>query len=280
MSTLSVYAFERKSFQQAGPFRQIHGKTNGGPGLYWEGMWDIPPAHAVFAYVRADTEIAESLSEVVNTDSVLKFVEQQFEDAPKNPHVDHPVRKGPIRTSYQAWGDVDKTHVADPGAHQDSELIDTINIDFHCNTSPGMTALDGTIILYVYYYLDGDGKAQVRIEGWSTPVWDETPLLADFGAAGKVSDQMAKTLGDVQPLIQVFLESALRSFAGDKAYGEVYTLPGTGATVGAPFADDADQNVALCLVPRSPTGQSSHGWGPIRFRLPEPPSMPNSPPIS
>jgi hypothetical protein len=288
MSTLSVFAFERKSFQQAGPFAQIHSKMNGGPGLFWEGMWDIAPAHAVFAYVRTDTEIAQSLSEVVNAEAVLDFVDGEFKKAKDNPNVDAPVRKGPIRTSYKTWGDVDKTYVADPGAHQDSELINTISIDFHCNTSAIMTALDGMIVLYVYYYLDGDGKAQLRIEGWSTPVWDEQPGRPDFGAAGQVSQQMADTLGRVQPLIQAFLESALRSFAEDRAYNEVYTLPGTGATVGAPFADDADQNVALCLVPRSPTGQSSHGWGPIRLYLPrdqqptvpEPSSVPNSPPIT
>jgi len=112
-------------------------------------------------------------------------------------------------------------------------------------------------------------------------------LLADFGAAGQVSNQMADALDHVQRVIQVFLESALRSFAGDKAYSEVYTLPGTGATVGVPFADDADQNVALCLVPQSPTGQSSHGLSAASFRLPEDrqptlpePPVPNSPPIS
>ncbi len=82
MSTLSVFAFERKSFQQAGPFRQSHAKLNDGPGLFWEGMWEIPATHAVFAYVRSDTEIAQSLSGALNTDSVLNFLDQQFKDAP------------------------------------------------------------------------------------------------------------------------------------------------------------------------------------------------------
>lgn len=268
MPTLSLFAFERQSFQQAGPFHQAHGQMNGGQGLFWEGMWDVAQAHAVFAYVRADTEIAQSLSAVVNNQSVLDFVDGKFKGASPNQVVRDPERKGPIRTSYMTWGDVDKTHVADPGAHQDWELITTISIDFHCNTDWYLPAMNGTIVIYVYYFLDADGKAQVRIEGWSDPVWDETPL-PDYGLAGKVSDAMAKTLAENQPLIQSLLENALRSFAGDRAYSEIYILPGTGATVGVPFADNADQNVSLCLVPRLPTGQSSHGWGPIRFRLPE-----------
>src|SRR5260370_1136076 len=147
MSTLSVFAFERKSFQQAGPFRQSHAKLNGGPGLFWEGMWEIPATHAVFAYVRSDTEIAQSLSGALNTVSVLNFLDQQFKGAPPDPHVDASVRTGAIKTSYATWEDVDKTHVADPSAHQDSELITTITIDFHCNTSPGLSALNGMIVL-------------------------------------------------------------------------------------------------------------------------------------
>jgi hypothetical protein len=266
MSTLSVFAFERKSFQEAGPFRQSHAKLNGGPGLFWEGMWEIPATHAVFAYVRSATEIAQSLSGALNTDSVLKFVDGEFKKVPDDSNVHPPVRTGPIRTSYATWGDVDKTHVADPSAHQDSELITTISIDFHCNTSPIMTALDGTIVLYVNYYLDGNGKAQVRLEGWSTPVWDEESWRPDFGAAGQVSQKMSERLEGIKPIIQAYLDSALRSFAGDTAYSELYTLPGTGITDGAPFADDADQNVALCLVPLPSTGQSSHGLGTASFR--------------
>ncbi len=150
-----------------------------------------------------------------------------------------------------------------------------------------MSALDGMIVLYVYYYLDGNGKAQVRIEGWSTPVWDDSGL-ADFGAAGQVSQKMSKQLGDIEPLIQAYLNSALRSFAGNTAYSELYTLPGTGATDGAPAADDADQNVALCLVPLPSAGQSSHGLGAASFRpsedrrptVPAPASVPGASPIA
>ena len=253
MSTVSVFAFERQFQQLAGPFHQIHMPANSqSRKLAWEAMWSLPAVQAVVAYMRPDGEISQSLSMVVNDQAVLDFVDNQFAAAPKNPNVRPPVRRGPIRTSYKTWGDAlatPQTTVTNSNAHQAWELINTINIDFHCNTDWFMSALNGTISIYVFYFLDSSGHPQVRIEGFSDPVWDEQPWRPDFGAAGQVSIAIAKGLVSNQPFLQFMLEKALRGFSGSGAFSDLYVLPGTGVTVGAPLNDDADKNVALCLVP-------------------------------
>ncbi|WP_157659911.1 hypothetical protein [Burkholderia ubonensis] len=252
MPTMSVFSFERQAMQMAGPFRQMHTEVDGY--FTWEAMWSVPEAHAIVAYIRPDSEIAMNLSAVMNDPAVVAYVDNQLASAPANPQVRPPVRRGAIRTSYKTWGEAiaaPETHVTDQNDHDSSELINTINIDFHCNTDWYMSALDGTITIYVYFYLDEQGKVHSRIEGWSDPVWDEQPWRPDFGAAGAVSKAIATDLAQDQPILQSFLDNALSTFAGDGSYSNLYTLPGTGATVGVTLNDDADMNVALCLVPMS-----------------------------
>src|SRR5260370_33536796 len=80
-------------------------------------------------------KISQSLGMVVNDQAVLDFVDNQFAAAPKNPNVRPPVRRGPIRTSYNTWGDAlatPQTTVTNANAHEAWELIDTITIEFHC----------------------------------------------------------------------------------------------------------------------------------------------------
>ncbi len=253
MSTISVFAFERQFQQLAGPFHQIHMQSDcRSRQLAWEAMWSLPAVQAIVAYVRPDGEISQSLSAIVNQQAVLDFVDNQFATAPANPNVQRPVRRGPIRTSYKTWGDAlatPQTTVTDPNAHQAWELINTIAIDFHCNTNWFISALNGTITIYVFYFLDAGGHPQVRIEGFSDPVWDEQPWRPDFGAAGQVSAAIARGLVNNQPFLQFMLNNALRSFSGGRVFSDLYVLPGTGVTVGAPLDDNADNNVALCLVP-------------------------------
>ena len=247
MSTMSVFAFERQAMQQAGPFRQMHVKTNGQ--FNYAVMWNVSSVHAIAAYSRPDTEIALNLSEVVNNPAVTTLVDNQFANAPHHDHVQNPVRTGPLRTSYKTWSDA----LAEPSmhvlnSHGASELIDTISIDFHCNTDAVLSALNGTITFYVWFSLDGH-KPTCRVDGWSVPVWDEEPLRPDWGAAGQVSKGISDMLSGAANAFQAYLTIKLNDFAGDRAYSDIYTLPGTGITVGAPSSDDADKNVALCLVP-------------------------------
>jgi hypothetical protein len=255
MSTISVFAFERQFLQLAGPFHQIHMQSDcRSRQLAWEAMWSLPAVHAIVAYVRPDGEISQNLSAVVNDPAVLNFVDNQFATAPKNAYVLPPVRKGPIRTSYKTWGDalaIPETKMNDPNAHQNWELINTISIDFHCNTYWLLSALNGTITIYVFYFLDATGHPQVRIEGFSDPVWDEQPWRPDYGAAGQVSAALVQGLVNDQPFLQFMLDNALRNFSGSGAFSDLYVLPGTGVTAGAPLDDDADNNVALCLVPKT-----------------------------
>jgi len=84
VSTISVFAFERQFQQLAGPFHQTHIKADSqSRQLVWEAMWSLPAVHAIVAYVRADSEISQSLSAVVNDQAVLDIVDNQFATAPK-----------------------------------------------------------------------------------------------------------------------------------------------------------------------------------------------------
>ena len=255
MSTLSAFAFERQAMQMAGPFHQMHKRINGQSSrLDWEAMWSLPAVQAIVVYSRPDTEIAQNLSAVMNAPAILGFIDGQFAAADTGQFVRKPVRQGPVRTSYKTWGAVlatPQTKVTYPNVHQSWELITTISIDFHCNTDWWMSALDGTITLYVFYWLDVNGHPDVRIEGFSDPVWDEQPWRPDGGAAGQLSAKLATALVNDQPFLQDALNQALHTFAGPGAFNDLYVLPGTGATVGAPMNDDADNNVALCLVPKA-----------------------------
>src|SRR5437879_11620827 len=211
MPSISVFGFERDYMQLAGPFYQMHMRIDGQPqNLVWESMWSLSPTvKAIVAYERPDTEICQNLSDVVNSPAVLSFVDSQFANAPYDPHVRPPVRKGPIRTSYKTWGDIlaaPQVHVNDANAHQSWELINTISLDFHCNTDWYLSALDGTISLYAFYFLAGAGKPQVRIEVFFSPCWDED-WRPDWGAAGPVRETMAGRLGGDEPALQTLLQN-------------------------------------------------------------------------
>ena len=253
MPTLSVFAFERQYQQLAGPFYQMHRAIDQPlSGTEWEAIWSLsPPVQAIVAYCRPDNEVCQSLSAVINDPAVLSFIDGNFASVQMDPHFRQPVRMGPIRASYKTWGDIlamPQTNV-DPNLHQAWELINTFSIYFHVNSDWWLTALHGTIIIYAFYFLDADGHPQVRIDGFSDPVWDDD-FRADFGAAAKLSAGLTQELVNDTQVLQSFLEGSLRSFAGDGVYSDLYTLPGTGDKVSAPIHDDADINVALCLIPQ------------------------------
>ncbi|WP_239342288.1 hypothetical protein [Frankia sp. CiP3] len=252
MPTMSVFAFERQSFQSSGPFHQMHRLIDSG--FTWEASWDLPAVHAIVAYVRPDTEVCQSLSDIVNYPAVIKFVRDTFSrvDTAGKP-VRNPELRGPIRTSYQVWKDIAATpgaKIDQPGAHQDSDLVNTISFDFHCNTDAVFTALSGTATIYVFYSLDGSGNPQVRIEGFSTRVWDDEPARPDAGLPGIVGEVVAATLMENRPFIQAMLDRALQRLAAGRTFSDLYFLPGTGVKINAPVDDNADDHVALCLVPR------------------------------
>jgi hypothetical protein len=79
-------------------------------------------------------------------------------------------------------------------------------------------------------------NAQAIISGLS----GDEEIIANKGLQGLVSDQ---------PFLQFMLDKALRNFSGSGAFSDLYVLPGPAVTVDAPFDDDADNKVALCLVP-------------------------------
>lgn len=119
----------------------------------------------------------------------------------------------------------------------------TLNVDFHVETPIYCSNADGIITYYVLFSLDDNGHLHGNIRGWYFHFSGGSTICAQ-SIKNDLRNQIPGAIGDIQNLIDLELASQQNN-----QYSELYLLPGHGGRSNSGH-DNADNNVALALIPR------------------------------
>jgi len=237
MPTLSLYVFERNAPSDAGRFWQNH--IGHGAGAWaWATIYNLPNVHSSLVWERPDNEDVLDLSNAVNNPLVLNVIDGLLSGGAS--------RRGPVRTSYVTWANVHPgVRAGNPGRHQPWELLGTLNIDFHISTPWYCSDVDGTITYYIFFFIDGGGQLRANVDGWSFKYNGGGPFCTE-----EVSSQLRTAISNGVGTVQNQIDLGLSLFASGRLFSMLYFLPGHGVRSGGSFQDNADNNVALAVLPR------------------------------
>jgi hypothetical protein len=235
MPILSLYAFDRAGPDQAGHFWQNH--IGHAPGAWaWADLASLQGSQSVLCWERQDDEDVIDLSASANNPLALNQIDALLAS---------PVaRNGPVRTSYINWQDTPSgVRQPNPNLHQSLDVLATFNIDFHVHTPWYCSDANGTIIYYVFFFLDDTGNLNADVQGSHYQFDGGGPFCR-----GNISSGLDAAVPGGIGMLQDLLNIALGLFVKGRTFNMIYFLPGHGDRANA-SEDNADNNVALAVLP-------------------------------
>lgn len=237
MPTLSLYVFERNASSDAGKFWQNHIGHSAGAWA-WATISSLPSVHSALVWERPDNEDVLDLSNAANNPLVLHVIDGLLTGSTS--------RRGPVRTSYVTWANVNpKVRAGNPNRHHPWELLGTLNIDFHISTPWYCSDANGTITYYIFFFLDGAGQLHANVDGWSYSYGGGGPFCT-----GEINSKLTAAVSGAVGTVQNQINLGVSLFARGRSFSMLYFLPGHGVRSGGAFQDNADNNVALAVLPR------------------------------
>jgi hypothetical protein len=232
VSLVSLYEFEHDQPEKAGWFRASHVPLGVAATLH---LPDLEQARSLLLRMRPDDEQLLDLSAVFNEAALLARLDRALGRDVR--------RLGlPLRASYVAWARAELRD-AEPDRHEDWELLVTANLDFHL-CQEWRTDAGGTVVYYVFFYLDEEGALHGEVEGGSFAFTGGYPF-----DTGEIFRGLEKNLPRGFAPLQAHLDETIGGFATDRRFSEIYLLPGRGEKRGRRRWGSADKQVCLGLLP-------------------------------
>jgi hypothetical protein len=231
VSVVSLYEFEHDQPEKAGWFRASHVSLGAGATLH---LPELEQARSLLLRVRPDDEELLDLSAVFNEEALVARLDRILGEDVR--------RLGlPLRASYVTWARAELRD-AEPERHQDWEVLVTVNLDFHLCLD-WRTDAGGTVVYYVFFYLDEQGVLHGEVEGGSFAFTGGYPF-----DTGEIFRGLEKSLPRGFAPLQAFLDEKIAGFAAERRYSEIYLLPGRGEKRGRRRWGSADKQVCLGLL--------------------------------
>lgn len=148
-----------------------------------------------------------------------------------------------IRTQGVVWQFV-PYFSQNPNAHPINTMLVRVDFDFHLETPWYCSDANGTISVYLFLFLDGNGHLQGRVDG----DWFQYSGGGPF-CTGAITSGLNAAMPGLRAKVQPILNQALAAAANIK-FKLVYFLPGNGDKSLLPntFVQDASQDMALGLL--------------------------------
>jgi hypothetical protein len=230
MATLSDYWFQNGFF--AGPFS---GWNQPFPDGGWAWISDSGGTiAATLSRVRPDNERVIDVGPPINLPAVLTQVDGLLGGSVN--------RTSGIFAAGVFWPSV-PYHSKDPSRHNDGDMLIRIYFNIHIHTPWYCSDADGNISYYVFLFLDGNGHLQGFVDGWSYDYSGGGPFCT-----GSIDDQLNNSVPGGMPTVQSVLDLLLGSLS-ESTFSTLYYLPGSGTKSPGSFSENADQDVAIALLP-------------------------------
>jgi hypothetical protein len=229
MPTLSQYWFQNKFF--GGPFfgwNQPY--ADGG----WAWISDTGSSAATLVWNRPDNEEAIDVAAQLNSPIVLTQIDNLLGSQAQ--------RTSGVMAEGMFWPDV-PYYSKNPSRHNSGDMLVRVYFDFHINTPWYCTAADGNISYYLFLYLDGNGHLQGYVDGWSYDYSGGGPFCT-----GSINQNLNNAVPGGMSTVQGILDTALRLLSSS-TFSMLYYLPGSGTKIPGSFNENADQDVAVAVLP-------------------------------
>jgi hypothetical protein len=229
MPTLSQYWFHDRFF--GGPF-DVWNQP------YPEGGWawisNTGSSAATLVWNRPDSEQSLSTASQLNMPDVLNQVDNLLGGSAN--------RTSGIMTAGVFWPQV-PYHDKDPGRHNDWDMLIRVYFNFHIGTPWYCSDANGDISYYLVIYLDGGGHLRGYVDGWSYHYDGGGPFCT-----GGINDALNAAVPGGVGAVQSVLDNRLALLSGF-TFGSLYFLPGSGTKNPGDTSENADQDVAIAVVP-------------------------------
>ncbi len=229
MSTLSQYWFYNQFF--AGPF-YAYNQPFGDGGWAW--ISDPGASAATLTWVRQDNEQAIDLAPLLNTPDILTQVDNLLGGDAN--------RTSAIMAAGVFWPNV-PYYGKDPSRHNNDDMLIRVYFNFHVHTPWYCSDADGDISYYIFLYLDGSQHLQGYVDGWSYNYSGGGPFCT-----GGINDRLNNAVPGGMATLQGILDSRL-AFLARSTFSKLYFLPGSGTKSPGNFSENADQDVAIAVLP-------------------------------
>ncbi len=140
------------------------------------------------------------------------------------------------------WPDV-PYHGSDPGRHNSWDMLVRIYFNFHISTPWYCSDANGNISYYLFLYLDGGHHVRGYVDGWSYHYDGGGPFCT-----GAINSRLNSAVPAGMGTVQSVLDRKL-ALLGAFTFSMLYYLPGTGRKSGGSFSENADQDVAIAVLP-------------------------------
>jgi hypothetical protein len=227
MPTLSQYWFRNGFF--GGPFDGWNVPYAG-----WAWISNTGSSAATLAWNRQDNEIVVDVGAQLNTPGTIDKVKKILGS-------DASMTSG-ILAAGVFWPSV-PYHGKDPSRHHDWDMLIRVYFNFHISTPWYCSDADGDISYYLVVYLDGSGHVQGYVDGWSYHYNGGGPFCT-----GAINSKLDSGVPAGVATVQDILNSTL-TLASAFTFSNLYLLPGSGTKTGGGFSENADQDVAIAVLP-------------------------------
>jgi len=228
MSTATQYWFQNNFF--AGPFSGWNQPFPDG-GFAWITGGGCG---ATLARVRPGNEQVTDIGAAINVPAVLSQVDGLLGSSVN--------RTSGLLAAGVFWPSV-PYYSNNPGLHGQYDMLVRIYVNFHINTPWYCSDADGNISYYLFLALDGSGHLQGNVDGWSWHYDGGHPFCT-----GSIDNQLNASVPAGMPTVQSVLDVMLAAMSGS-TFSTLYYLPGSGTSAPGSFSENADQDVAIALLP-------------------------------
>lgn len=229
MPTLSQYWFYDRFF--GGNFEVFNQPYPLGG---WAWISNGGSSKATLVWNRQDNEQAIDVAPQLNAGDVLARIDGLLGNSAN--------RTSSIRAAGVFWKDV-PYYSKDPSRHNDWDMLIKVSFDFHISTPWYCSDANGTIAYYLVIYLDGSGHIQGYVDGWAYNYDGGGPFCT-----GGINDALDSAVPGGVGTVQAVLDSRL-GLLQSLTFSTLYFLPGSGRRDGGDFSENADNDVAIAVVP-------------------------------
>lgn len=226
MSTRSEYIFFGGLYD--GPCEVINTKNPTNP------PFSQSPFGSVMIFERPDNEVTIDLGPQIGSNATTGLVASQLIAAGAS-------LTSNIRVQGVLWPAVPYFN-QHPTAHKKNNMLVRADFDFHIETPWYCSDADGTISVYLFLFLDGQGHLRGSVDGTWFQYNGGGPFCTGHITAG-LNAAMPKVASQVAPILQ----QALAEAAGFK-FSLLYFLPGNGTKAPGVFQQNASNDLALGLL--------------------------------
>jgi hypothetical protein len=230
MSLLTDYWFQNRLWY--GPFEQYNQPFGDGG---WAWISDTGSSVATLTWVRQDNEQILDFAQIVGNPVVTGAVDGILKGTNAN-------RTSGLTAQGMFWKDVPYDQ-HDAGRHQPWDMLVRVYFNVHIHTPGYCTDADATLSYYLLFWLGDAGHLNGSADYATWTFSGGWPICE-----GGVNDGIRTAMRNGFSTVQKVLDEAIPVVAGG-TYSMLYFLPGNGTRTSGDSHQNADQDVALGLLP-------------------------------